>query len=200
MTEPLMYHSPCLVRTIPDWPSGGHKVPAVFQIVQTKGAERCERTTQHPTKGTWSTPKKTTFARKARIVTGTDGRTYLLELGRYSNALTVMQGNLQYQQEYIGEDDPRHPALLALFQDPVPEPAPTPGADSDPGNPFVPCADCTVAICPRVRGRCPRLPILPPEDQERILCGAPGCTALVHLGFHTRLCPVCALDNGPYGT
>ena len=111
----LTYHSPCLALLIPDWPSGRYKVPARFSIEThpTRG-QRCVRQTQHPLKGTWSAPKTTTYAAQARIVTGSDGKTYILELSR-SGSIQVMQGNLQFTAEHLMRTDPRYPALLHLL-------------------------------------------------------------------------------------
>ncbi len=115
----LTYHSPCLSLLIPDWPSGRYQVPAQFRIEThpTRG-QRAVRQTQHPLKGTWSAPKTTTYARLARIVTGSDGKTYILELSHY-DSIHVMMGNLQYSAEHIMQNDPRYADLVQLFAVPV---------------------------------------------------------------------------------
>ena len=121
----LTYHSPCLALLILDWPSGRYKVQAQFRIEThpTRG-QRAVRQTQHPLKGTWSAPKTTTYARLARIVTGSDGKTYILELTG-SGSIHVMMGNLQFSAEHIMERDPRYNDLMYLFTVPV-DTAPVP--------------------------------------------------------------------------
>ena len=115
----LTYHSPCLSLLIPDWPSGRYQVPAQFRIEThpTRG-QRAVRQTQHPLKGTWSAPKVTTYAAQARIVTGSDGKTYILELSG-SGSIHIMQGNLQFSAEHIMWNDPRYAELAQLFAMPV---------------------------------------------------------------------------------
>ena len=121
----LTYHSPCLALLIPDWPSGRYQVPAQFRIEThpTRG-QRAVRQTQHPLKGTWSAPKTTTYAVHARIVTGSDGKTYILELSR-SGSIHVLCGNLQCSAEHIMPNDPRHFAMARLVTMPVTAPTAT---------------------------------------------------------------------------
>ena len=112
----MMYSNPRLDVTIADWPTGSHRTTAHFWIeTHTSRGQRGMRQTAHPITGKLAAPKKLTYARQARIVDGDDGRTYILELGVYSKSLSVMQGNMQFQAEHIAESDPRHAALLALF-------------------------------------------------------------------------------------
>ena len=118
-TTTLTYQTPCTSRLIWDWPSGRYQVAAKFWIeTDLHHGQRCCRQTQHPIKGTWSAPKKTTYAEQVRLVTGSDGRTYVLALHGYGS-LSVMQGNLQFQQEYITISDPRYWDLVALLMQPT---------------------------------------------------------------------------------
>lgn len=116
----MQYKNPCLTKTVEDWPSGRHRVLARFVIEThpTRG-QRAARVTHHPVSGRPSQPKTTTYARQARIVDGEDGRTYILEQHHHGPGLSVMQGNLQYQQEVIYPNDARHAALLTFFQAPT---------------------------------------------------------------------------------
>lgn len=66
----LKYSNPRMEATIPDWPSGSKRVTARFEIEKAKKGERAIRTTD-------GAPKKLTFAKLARIVDGSDGRTYI---------------------------------------------------------------------------------------------------------------------------
>lgn len=101
------YTNPRLYAVIENWPSGGKRVTATFSIeIVTKG-QRAVRVTD-------GAPKKLTFARKARIVDGDDGRTYIAALTIFRN-ISIMRGDMKYQEEVVFADDPRYPAMLALF-------------------------------------------------------------------------------------
>jgi hypothetical protein len=94
--------------TIENWPSGKHRVTATFAIeADPKRGERAVRTTT-------GAPKKLTFARKARIVDGDDGRTYIAELTIFAH-ITIMRGDMKFHHETIFASDPRYAELLALF-------------------------------------------------------------------------------------
>jgi len=108
------YTNPRKFCTVDNWPSGKNRVTAKF-VVETgiRGKERIGRVTQNP-KGGWNSPKRTTYALKARIVDGEDGRIYIAELTEYGH-ITIMQSNLKFQEEVVFPDDNRHKELLALF-------------------------------------------------------------------------------------
>lgn len=93
--------------TIPDWPSGRHRVTARFAIEQAKKGERAVRVTD-------GAPKKLTFAKLARIVDGDDGRTYIAELTEYG-FISIMRGDMKFQHETIPMNDPRYAEALELF-------------------------------------------------------------------------------------
>ena len=103
------YSNPRMSATVADWPSGSQRVTATFAIEQTKRGERGVRTTT-------GSPKKLTYAVKARIVDGDDGRTYIAELN-FSH-VTIMRGDFKYQHESIFPNDARYPAALNLFKEP----------------------------------------------------------------------------------
>jgi hypothetical protein len=92
---------------IPDWPSGSKRATARFEIEQAPKGERAVRTTD-------GAPKKLTFAKLARIVDGSDGRTYIAEYTMYGS-IKIMCGDMKYQHEYVNDRDPRYPELLELF-------------------------------------------------------------------------------------
>jgi hypothetical protein len=110
----MQYSNPRLFATIPDWPSGRHRTLAQFAIEThpTRG-QRGTRSTKDPKTGRMSKPKTLTYARKARIVDGEDGHTYILE--HTGTHLRVMQGNMQFEQETISPNDPQYAGLVALF-------------------------------------------------------------------------------------
>jgi hypothetical protein len=104
----MVYSNPRMSATIEDWPSGKHRVTARFEIETVAGrGERGVRVTT-------GAPKKLTYARKARIVDGDDGRTYVAELSFY-NHITIKRGDFKYDQESIFPDNERYPMALALF-------------------------------------------------------------------------------------
>ena len=106
------YSNPRLDATIEDWPSGSKRVKAIFTVERVAGrGERAIRTTT-------GAPKVRTYATKARIVDGDDGRTYVAELASYG-FVTIMNGNLKFQHEVIYKTDPRLAEVLALFDDNV---------------------------------------------------------------------------------
>lgn len=111
------YSNPRMEATIDNWPSGGKRVSAIFWIEQTSRGERGCRCTL--TAGRKSTAKKLTYASKARIVDGDDGRTYVLELSAMYGHINVMRGDMKYYQEVIYELNPRYPELLRLFGPPI---------------------------------------------------------------------------------
>lgn len=110
----MNYTNPRMSFETNDWPYGRQiRVRAVFAIEQGKKGERTVRITDNP-KGGQNKPKKTTFSLKARIVDGDDGKTYIAELSQYGN-ITIMQSNMQYQEESVFPGDDKYPELLNLF-------------------------------------------------------------------------------------
>jgi hypothetical protein len=102
------YSNPRMNAVIQDWPSGAKRVTAHFSIeTDPKRGQRAVRITT-------GAPKKLTFANKMRIVDGDDGRTYIAELTMYGH-ITIMRGDMKYNEETVFERDARYPDLLALF-------------------------------------------------------------------------------------
>ena len=111
----MKYTNPRTELTVNDWPYGRLRTTATFIIETVKGKQRAVRSTINPKTGRENKPKKTTFSKLARIVDGSDGKTYIAEYTY--GAISIRQSNLQYQQEYIGDNDSRYPELLELFGD-----------------------------------------------------------------------------------
>lgn len=104
----MKYSNPRMIATIENWPSGSKRVTARFHIEQSpKRGERGVRITD-------GAPKKLTFAKLARIVDGDDGRTYIAEFTGYGH-ISIMRGDMKFQQESISESDPRYAMALELF-------------------------------------------------------------------------------------
>lgn len=107
--EPITYSNPRMSAEIPNWPGGRNKrVTARFEIEQdAKRGERAVRTTD-------GAPKKLTYARMARIVDGSDGRTYIAEFSIYG-LISIMKGDMKFQHEVIYDSNPRYAQVLELF-------------------------------------------------------------------------------------
>ena len=109
----MNYSNPRTSFETDNWPYGSKRVNAYFYIEQGKKGERAVRVTENP-KGGENKPKKLTFAHEVRIVDGDDGKTYIAELSDYG-FITIMQSNMQYQQETIHPRDPRFIDAISLF-------------------------------------------------------------------------------------
>lgn len=113
MTDQLTYSNPRMEATISDWPYGKFRTIAHFTIETTSRGQRAIRTTVDPKSGRLSAPKMLTFAVLARIVDGSDGRTYIAE--ENGSHITIMRGDMKYQHETIFPDNPRYPEAKHLF-------------------------------------------------------------------------------------
>lgn len=82
-----------------------------------KKGQRAVRRTVNPKNGTLSAPKKLTFGHKHRIVDGSDGRTYILSKSGAYGFISVMQSNMQFQQEAIFPSDPERYAMADALLD-----------------------------------------------------------------------------------
>lgn len=103
-----------------NWPSGKHRVQATFKIETKAGkGERATRTTINPKTNRPNATKTLTYARKARIVDGDDGRTYLAMLTQHGH-ISIMRGDMTFSEESIFPTDPRYQAIFALFNDEAP--------------------------------------------------------------------------------
>lgn len=105
--DSLTYSNPRMTATIENWPSGSKRVTARFEIEQGPRGERAVRTTT-------GEPKKLTYARLARIVDGSDGRTYIAEFTMYGH-INIMRGDMKFSQETIFDRDPRFAMALEVF-------------------------------------------------------------------------------------
>lgn len=106
--ESLTYSNPRMDAAIPDWPSGSKRVTAMFHIEQDpKRGERAVRITS-------GAAKKLTYAKLARIVDGSDGRTYIAEFTMYGH-ITILRGDMKFSHESIHPGDPRYAMALELF-------------------------------------------------------------------------------------
>lgn len=108
------YSNPRMNAVIENWPSGNKRVTATFAIeIAQRGPGRPYG--ERATRTTTGAIKKLTYARKARIVDGDDGKIYIAELSPMYNHITIMRGDMKFNHEALFEKDPRYPELLALF-------------------------------------------------------------------------------------
>jgi hypothetical protein len=106
--DSLTYSNPRMSATIENWPSGHHRVTARFEIEQDpKRGERAIRATD-------GAAKKLTYAKMARIVDGSDGRTYIAEFTMYGH-INIMRGDMKFNHENIFPRDARYAEVLELF-------------------------------------------------------------------------------------
>jgi hypothetical protein len=113
----ITYSNPRREAVISDWPIGGTRTTATFAIETAPGkGQRGTRFTIDPKTGKPSATKKLTYARRARIVDGDNGRTYIAELSSYG-FISIMRGDMKIQEETIHRDDTRYQAVLDLFDD-----------------------------------------------------------------------------------
>lgn len=104
----ITYRNPRMEATIENWPSGAKRVTAKFWIESdSKRGERAVRVTT-------GAEKKLTFARKMRIVDGDDGKTYIAELSHFTH-ITIMRGDMKYNEETVFPSDPRFETMMGLF-------------------------------------------------------------------------------------
>lgn len=109
-----IYSNPRQTAVIENWPYGSMRTTATFTIESDpKRGERAVRVTIDPKTGRPTAPKKLTFAKRMRIVDGDDGRTYILE--DTGSHLTIMRGDMKYDEEHLFPRDERYADLLALF-------------------------------------------------------------------------------------
>lgn len=103
----IKYSNPRTRAVIENWPSGERRVTATFwvEVHPTRGERAFRQTT--------GAPKKLTFARKMRIVDGDDGKTYIAQLT--GNHITIMRGDMKYQEETAFQPHPRYDELMELF-------------------------------------------------------------------------------------
>lgn len=103
----ITYTNPRTHAVIDNWPSGSYRVTATFYIeTHPKRGERAVRVTT-------GKPVKVTYATKARIVDGDDGRTYIATLN--GHFVSILRGDMKYWHESIFPDNPRFAEVRALF-------------------------------------------------------------------------------------
>lgn len=113
--DAMTYSNPCMHAEIPNWPMGGSKRGVATFSIETRAGkgQRAVRITE--CNGKLSAPKVRTFAKQARIVDGSDGKTYVVELSSYG-FISVMRSDMKLSAEdAIWPEDARFESMLALF-------------------------------------------------------------------------------------
>jgi len=110
-----IYTNPRKDVMVEDWPYGSKRTKCHFYVEESKGKQRACRVTTNPKTGRDNKPKKLTYAIKVLFVDGDDGRTYVMQMVGFS--ISIMQSNMQLQEEYIGDQDDRYKALEQMFID-----------------------------------------------------------------------------------
>ena len=104
----IQLSSPRDRAVIENWPSGKHRVTALFESQTNKRGTRIRRTTT-------GKPKATNYYTAAVLVDGDDGRTYVLALTAYEQ-IVLIPGTLKGTQYFNDGDDEYEiykPLLLA---------------------------------------------------------------------------------------
>jgi len=116
-----IYSNPRTFVRFNDWPYGRQlKTECTFQvetlIIAGDHKERVSKTTINPKTGKPNKPKKTTFAVQARIVDGSDGKTYIIEQSNWGPTIYVKKWDF-YDHESISleGDAERYAQVHELF-------------------------------------------------------------------------------------
>lgn len=113
----INYSNPRKTLVVEDWPWSKYKTRATFQVEYKRGhGDRCSRVVVNPKTGVEAAPKYTTYGRIVRIVDGDNGRTYIATMTMYSH-ISILQANMQYQEEAIFSHDSRYAPLLAAMKE-----------------------------------------------------------------------------------
>ena len=111
----LTYSNPRLLAEFNDWPYGAEFTRCVFRVeAHPRKGERVVRVTTDPKTGRETTPKALTFAVKARIVDGSNGKTYLAMLTVFGH-VSIARSDMKFSHESVHEGDERYAAVRALF-------------------------------------------------------------------------------------
>lgn len=108
----LEFSNPRLKAEFSDWPSGRDRVKCEFFVEDNgKKGVRVGRRTQK--NGVWCKTKYDTYCKKAVIVDGNDGKTYLLILTNI-NSITVAYSDFMHKVSYSDGND-EYKKLLNLI-------------------------------------------------------------------------------------
>lgn len=116
-TKPAIeFGNPRLRAEFDNWPSGGKRVPCVFQVHHDKRGYRISKTTT-------GKPKYTTYSGQCAIVDGSDGKIYLLQVAQDFGFIKIMRhdfldatGDIGRQASVFDRDEAElHAALSALI-------------------------------------------------------------------------------------
>jgi hypothetical protein len=87
-----------------DYPSGRHRVKAIWTVEKKGKKSRVARVTHHPKTGYPAKPKKSTYGLLTKIGLGADGRTYIV---KWTGAhLSFLKGDMKFTAGSIHSRDP----------------------------------------------------------------------------------------------
>lgn len=111
----LTFSDPRISLTVDDWPYGHHlRCVAHFQVERHENnKQRVGRQTQHPKTGVLSKPKYTTYAIRCALVTGSNGKTYILR--DCGGMIEVFRGDMTHTAGAVWDRDPQYAGLMTLL-------------------------------------------------------------------------------------
>ncbi len=116
LPEGLTFSNPVTECIIEDWPIGRQRCRARFLVeTKPKKGQRVLRWTENKTRTGWNKPKATTFSIRACIVTGSDGRTYIIR--DLLSHIDVFQGDMKYTAGSVWKEDAIYADLMRLLRD-----------------------------------------------------------------------------------
>jgi len=109
----MIFSNPRKSTRIENWPSGGKRVTATFEVEANKKGERIARTTT-------GKPKYTTYNKTMCIVDcEDDGKTYLLGLSTHVEMITVFSSDMKHSVKSFFDGDEQYPILKDLLKQSV---------------------------------------------------------------------------------
>ncbi len=115
----IKFTNPVKNLLIEDYPIGGsHRGKCKFEVEHhPKKGSRAIRTTTNK-HGIWCNPKLDTYHQDVAIVTGDDGKTYILTLNQ-GDYIQIERHDFKYEQDgavFLGTDPERFAELLTLIK------------------------------------------------------------------------------------
>lgn len=110
----MKFSNPRTKVTIDNWPFGKKRVFCRFEIEKNSKGQRILRMTENKTSNGWNKPKMTTYGRKAAIVDGDDGKTYILMLVKDFDMIQIILGTMK-SSRYVHAEDPEYDELLRII-------------------------------------------------------------------------------------
>lgn len=110
----MLYSNPRRLAEFDNWPSGGKTVKCKFVVEQNSKGERVSKTTTDKS-GRWCKPKNNVYGKRACIVDGEDGRTYIIQ-ETLNGGVAVFQHDFM-NPEYVFQSNPERALYLTKLLD-----------------------------------------------------------------------------------